>query len=65
MNQLVDDAAMWPIAEEAAELGVALHEILYRHHRYVYRILYTIEGDTVHIRRIRSASQDRLTPDDI
>jgi hypothetical protein len=53
-----------PLAEEAVEIGLDLREMLYRRHRFVYRILYTIEGDIVRIHRIHSASQDRLSSDD-
>lgn len=57
---------MWPLADEAEEVGLPLREMLYRRHRFVYRILYTIEeGDVVYIHRIRSAAQDRLRPDDL
>ena len=56
---------MWPLADEASEVGFELRELLYRRYRYVYRILYRIDGDIVRIHRIRSAAQDRLTADDL
>ena len=62
---LAERPEVWPIADEAAEVGLELREVLYRRYRYVYRILYRIDGNVVRIHRIRSAAQDRLTPDDL
>ncbi|HTU19210.1 MAG TPA: type II toxin-antitoxin system RelE/ParE family toxin [Gemmataceae bacterium] len=55
----------YPIADEAVDLGVELRELLYGRRRGVYRILFTIEGQTVNIVRVRHAAQDRLAPDDL
>ena len=55
----------YPLADEAAELGIDLRELIYGRRRGVYRILFTIDGSTVHIHRVRHAAQDRLKPDDI
>jgi plasmid stabilization system protein ParE len=65
IRELVQRPEVWPLAEEAVEIGLDLREMLYRRHRFVYRILYTIEGDIVRIHRIHSASQDRLSSDDM
>lgn len=54
-----------PLAEEAAELGMELRELLYGRRRGIYRILFTLEGQTVNVLRIRHAAQDRLSADDI
>jgi plasmid stabilization system protein ParE len=54
-----------PVADEAADLGIDLRELLYGRRRGVYRILFTIEGSVVHVLRVRHAAQDRLTPDEI
>lgn len=62
---LADDPQMWPLADEAADSGFELREILYRRYRYVYRLLYRIEGNVVRILRIRNAAQDRLPPDQL
>ena len=53
------------LADEAADLGVELRQLLYGKRRNVYRILFTIEGGTVNVLRIRHAAQDRLTPEDV
>jgi plasmid stabilization system protein ParE len=55
----------YPIADEAVDLGLELRELLYGRRRSVYRILFTIEGETVNVLRIRHAAQDRLSADDI
>jgi len=54
-----------PLADEAADLGVDLRELPYGRRRDVYRILFTIDGQTVTIHRIRHAAQDRLRPRDV
>jgi len=55
----------YPLADEADDLGIELRELLYGRRQGVYRILFTIEGETVNVLRVRHAAQDRLTPDDI
>jgi Txe/YoeB family toxin of Txe-Axe toxin-antitoxin module len=65
INELTETAKVWPIADEAAVLGVNLQEMLFRRYRHVYRLLYRVRGNTVRIYRVRSASQDRLTPEDL
>lgn len=54
-----------PPADEAADLGVDLRQLLYGRRRQVYRILFTIEGETVNILRVRHAAREQLDPDDI
>ena len=63
LQVLKDDPLVWPLADEAADAGFEIREFLYRRYRYVYRLLYRIEGDVIRILRIRSAAQDRLQPD--
>jgi plasmid stabilization system protein ParE len=65
VENLETDPNRYPAADEAADLGVELRELLYRRHRNVYRVLFTIDGETVNVHRVRHASQDRLSPDDI
>ncbi len=55
----------YPLADEAADLGMDLRQLLYGRRRGVYRILFTIDGPVVHIHRIRHAAQDRLKPGDV
>lgn len=54
-----------PLADEAADLGLDLRELVYGRRTAIYRILFTIDGETVNIHRIRHAFQDRLTADDL
>ena len=54
-----------PLADEAADLGLDLRELLYGRLRRVYRILFTIDGSVVHIHCVRHAAQDRLKPGDV
>jgi plasmid stabilization system protein ParE len=54
-----------PLADETADLGLDLRELLYGRRRGVYRILFTIEGQTVNVLRIRHAAQDRLSAGDL
>lgn len=64
-KELETDPKRYPVADEAADIGVDLRMLLYGRRRKVYRILFEIKGQTVGILRVRHASQDRLTPDDI
>ena len=63
--RLAAEADRYPEAYEAADLGIDLREQLHGRRPHVYRILFTIDGDTVSILRIRHAAQDRLTDDDV
>jgi plasmid stabilization system protein ParE len=62
---LADHPDRYPLAYEAADLGIELREMLFRRQRHVYRILFTIDGQAVNIHRVRHAAQDRLSPGDI
>lgn len=65
LNRLADDADTHPDAEEAAELGFALREAIFRRGKTHFRILFVIVDQTVRVLRIRNAAQDRLTDADI
>ncbi|QDU19260.1 type II toxin-antitoxin system RelE/ParE family toxin [Urbifossiella limnaea] len=52
-----------PEADEASDLGLALRQLLHGRRPHVFRILFTIDGNTVNIHHIRHAAQDRLTAD--
>src|SRR4051794_990182 len=58
--RLATDADRCPQADEAADLGIDLRELLHGRRPHVYRILFTIAGDTVNVLRVRHAAQDRL-----
>ena len=59
------DPHRYPEADEAADLGLDLRELLHGKHRQVYRVLFTIDGNTVNVHAVRHATQDRLNPGDI
>ncbi len=65
VENLETDPNRYPAAEESVDLGLDLRELLYGRRRNVYRILFTIAGQTVNILRIRHAAQDRLAPGDV
>ncbi len=65
VENLETDPNRYPAADEAADLGVDLRQLLYGRRRNVHRVLFTIEGQTVNILRIRHAAQDQLASDDI
>jgi plasmid stabilization system protein ParE len=62
---LETDPNRYPQAEEAADLGIDLRELLHGRRPHVFRILFTIDGDTVNVYRVRHAAQDRITEDNI
>jgi plasmid stabilization system protein ParE len=65
IGRLATEADRWPQADEAGDLGIDLREMLHGRQRQVYRVLFTIDGDTVNVLRVRHAAQDRLAEDDI
>jgi plasmid stabilization system protein ParE len=65
LEKLETDPNRYPAADEAPQLGVDLRQLLYGRRRSVYRVLFTIDGQTVHVLRIRHAAQDHLAPGDV
>jgi plasmid stabilization system protein ParE len=65
INTLSRQPERCPLADEAATLGFDLRVLLYGRGRHVYRILFTIYGNTVNVLRVRHAAQDWLTEDDV
>jgi plasmid stabilization system protein ParE len=65
IRSLATNPERYPLAYEAVDLGIELREMLYGKRRHVYRILFTIDGQTVNVHRVRHAAQDRLSSDDI
>lgn len=63
IQELADDADIWPVADE--ELEIDLRFRAFGKKPNVYRILFTIDGDTVNVLRIRHAAQDAITSDDL
>ena len=62
---LTDNADRYPEADEAADLGLDLRCKLHGRRPNIYRILFTIDGDTVNVLRVRHAAQDTLADDDL
>jgi hypothetical protein len=54
-----------PLALEAAELGIELRELHFGRRRGVYRILFTVQGRTVHVLHIRHSARDAASPADL
>ena len=65
IHSLENNPERCPQADEAADLGADLRELLHGRRRQAYRILFSIDGDTVNVHRVRHAAQDRLQPGDI
>ena len=65
VENLETNPERYPIADEAADLGLDLRQLLYGRRRQVYRVLFTIDGQKVNVLRVRHAAQDRLAPEDI
>jgi ParE toxin of type II toxin-antitoxin system, parDE len=53
------------LAEEADDLGIELRELLFGKRQGCYRILFTIQNQTVEVHHIRRAVRGRLQPDDL
>jgi plasmid stabilization system protein ParE len=53
------------IAVKSEELGVEIRELLFGKRHGVYRILFQIDGKTVHILRVWHGARDRVSPDDL
>jgi plasmid stabilization system protein ParE len=65
VEKLEADPARYPTADESIDLGVELRGLLYGRRPNVFRVLFTIEGQTVNVLRVRHAAQDRLAPGDV
>jgi plasmid stabilization system protein ParE len=65
IRSLANGPERCPLADEAADLGLELRELLYGRRRNVYRILFLIDRQTVNILRVRHAARDRLAPGDV
>ncbi len=65
VENLETDPNRYGAADEADDLGVDLRQLLYGRRRNVYRVLFTIDDQTVNVLRVRHATQDQVGPDDI
>ncbi|MBA4188031.1 MAG: hypothetical protein C0467_08430 [Planctomycetaceae bacterium] len=59
------DPHRYPESEDATNVGLDLREAIFGRKPHVHRVLFTIDGTTVTIHRVRHAAQDRLTDDDL
>lgn len=59
------DPHRYPQAEDAGEVSVDLREMLCGPGRQIHRVIFTVDGDTVNVHRVRHAAQDRLQPGDV
>jgi len=65
VEKLESDPNRYSGAEEGVDLDVDLRELLYGRRRNIWRVLFTIEGQTVNVLRVRHAAQDRITSKDL
>jgi plasmid stabilization system protein ParE len=65
IDRLEEDPHRFPLAEEALEVGGDLCELPFGRGRNLYRVLFTVAGETVFVHRIRHAAQDWLSAGDL
>jgi len=65
IRRLATAADQWPEADEAVAHGTNLRVMLNGKRPHVYRVLFTLDDQSVNILRVRHAAQDHLIPDDI
>lgn len=64
ITALAKNPARFPVSEDdSAALGCEARILLYGRRRGVFRILYTISGDTVWVLRIRHSAQGPIEPE--
>ena len=49
-------------ARESIKLGIEIRQLLYRRHRSVYRILFTLRENSVRVLYVRHSARDDMTP---
>ena len=63
INSLETSPGRWPLTAENDKFPVDVRELLHgRSKRGKYRILYTIDGDEVHVLYVRHSAQDEIEP---
>jgi plasmid stabilization system protein ParE len=60
INSLEQFPARCPLAPENGHFAEEIRQLLYGARRDVFRILFTIQGDTVHVLHIRHGAQQYL-----
>jgi plasmid stabilization system protein ParE len=61
INTLEQFPGRCPLAPEHAHFAEEIRQLLFGRRNDVYRILFTIQGDTVHVLHVRHGAQQQLT----
>ena len=61
LRTLEHDPQRCPLARENGKVDVEVREFLFGKRPWVFRVIFTIEGSTVHVLRIRRAQRRPLT----
>jgi len=62
IQTLEENPERWPLAAEAAWLGIQLRQLVFGKRRNMYRVLFTVSAERV---TVRHAAQDWLNPGSI
>ncbi len=65
LQRLDTNPQSWPRAREHGKLDVELREMLFGRRPNVYHVIFMIDGESVHILRIRRAQRRELTREQI
>jgi plasmid stabilization system protein ParE len=65
VEQLEDDPYRFPEAYEAESLDIDLREAIFGQRPHIYRMLFTVFGNTVNVLFVRHAAQDWITGDEL
>jgi hypothetical protein len=63
--ELERDAGRFPEADESVDLDFELKERLFGRWAHIYRMLFTIDGESVTVLRIRHAARDSISDTDL
>jgi plasmid stabilization system protein ParE len=65
IDTLAEQPDRFPLADEAHDFGFALRMMTHGKKRRMFRILFVVDGSTVHVLRVRHAAQDYLSYDEL
>jgi plasmid stabilization system protein ParE len=65
VEQLEEDPLRFPEAYEAEALDIHLREAVFGQRPHIYRLLYTVSGNTVNVLFVRHAAQDWVSGDEL
>jgi plasmid stabilization system protein ParE len=60
IRTLEDFPQRWPLAEESKVFEVEIRQLIYGKRVGAYRVLFTIEGESVHVLHVRHGRRRRL-----